>query len=325
MNHAGRGVLLAFLLTGVTTARAAEPSLSLDVSRCDRLDAPAVEQIAGVELRARIEGDDAESATHVRIVCDEATAKIEVHDRITGKIVMREVDLLSVDERARDRLVALSVGELVAASWLELTTRKGSFGSSGAVDVEPEAAAARERAERWIVPRRSSRRSLELGTHATGRILFARGTMLLGAGIEVASRGRPFGFSLDASVERGEESASIGEVRLTTASFGGYLVAGGERGRVAGWLGVGVRAGAGFLAGRPEDSARAIGMRRAGPWGGPSLRVGGLLELGRGVLFRASVEAGWALVSLYGTVDGAREVRVGGPFGAVFLGLGWRP
>lgn len=98
-----------------------------------RVDAPAdVTRLLRIELGSRdIESCDAPDASapppiatvSTSLGADSAVVRVEVHDRITEKVVSRDVSLAAVPSDTRMLTVALAADELLRASWAELTLK----------------------------------------------------------------------------------------------------------------------------------------------------------------------------------------------------------
>ncbi len=98
------------------------PPVSLDIERCVPADAEEVRRLVALELRGDLvpSGEPAPSATRVMVGCEQGLTSMWVDDALTGKQLQRTLHLAESDQRARDRLLALSIVELVVASWTEL-------------------------------------------------------------------------------------------------------------------------------------------------------------------------------------------------------------
>src|SRR5262245_8737810 len=126
--------------------------LALALGGCPIVPAAEVQNMVAVELRrAVLPFDEATpnagappATTIVRVGCAELRAAIRVEDRLTGKTVERTVDLGAAAPVARPHLLALSIVELLAASWVELQSnpRPAQAPPDAAAVATPEARAA---------------------------------------------------------------------------------------------------------------------------------------------------------------------------------------
>src|SRR5262245_46117262 len=131
--------------TAAGSADGAEPPLvALDLDRCPVAPASEVLGLVGVETRRPVvptrevaaglaAGPSAgpSAVTAVRVICDGLRAEIEINDGLTGKTVRRVVDLAAAAPVARPHLLALSIVELLAATWIELQSNPRASATGG--------------------------------------------------------------------------------------------------------------------------------------------------------------------------------------------------
>src|SRR5262245_46823267 len=135
MTGARLGMLVAAVLASLPAparAAAAPAFLVLDLDGCAAAPAAEIRNIVEVELRrsvAVLAGAGAETpgtarpnVAKARLTCVDLLATIEIADPVTGKTLRRTVDLEPVPPVARAHLIALSIVELLVASWSELLT-----------------------------------------------------------------------------------------------------------------------------------------------------------------------------------------------------------
>jgi hypothetical protein len=297
--------------------------VSLALRDCDAAFADEVRRLAGIELHATVVDPTTlgsprrgESGAHVvtetSVTCHGSVADLWVADAATSKVSLRTVSLAETSPRARARLIALAMAELVSSSWEEVETNPEPK-VPASVPPPPEAHAAVSRAIR-----RPSR--LDLDVLADGRA-FAGGALLFGGKLLSTIRisGR-FVLRLDAGAGVGSRSRSLGDV--DTQAMLGSLGAGAAFDfgvmRAVPW--------AAFYAGYARISgdahAEATGYVEAGPWLGPGAGVD--FELWPDALVHASlgISGGGTLLGLRGEVAGEDAVSLTGAWGAVSVGIG---
>lgn len=184
-----RTVLVCLLAWTWPAPAAAEdhPPLSLSVEPCEGVDASEVRRVVAIELRGSLRSHpDTGNATHARARCIDGDARLEVDDPLTGKSLQRTVRLQRADPRARARLLALAIVELVAASWSELAL---SPAPRAPVVQKPADRDAREAAIATVQarsPRLKQRLPVGLGVDGQARGLWMQGFVWWGTGLRVA-------------------------------------------------------------------------------------------------------------------------------------------
>jgi len=104
----------------------AEPiplALPIEVDPCVPIDIPSFERQLAIELEAAPQASDlarAEASARVALGCSGEQIAVHVSDSRARRTWRRRIDLRGVDARTHTRLLALSVAELLLASWLEL-------------------------------------------------------------------------------------------------------------------------------------------------------------------------------------------------------------
>ncbi|MEO0322991.1 MAG: hypothetical protein AAF447_08535 [Myxococcota bacterium] len=301
----------------------------------------AVRRIVSLELRGRLADEAETEVTRADADCGEgARIDLEVTDTLTGKVLRRSLDLGGEDPRARPRLLALGLVELVAASWTELRV------TPSAPSAQRRAAAPAQRAVALEVARERDpeRRALRAGVlRAGGGARWAAdGLGQRGAGVvraEAAFRlGGRWELALGFELERGRvaREVSLGEDRFparivldaaTLRTALAYRVQVGQR------LWLGPSAALLYGAGRLDAAGREQGSTEdLGPVAGNLL--GGALGLAtgwrrRGMELGLNLAAGgWLLggaITLAGEAGDLRPTlaRYPSAFGMLTLTLGW--
>ncbi|MEM7604020.1 MAG: hypothetical protein AAF411_01585 [Myxococcota bacterium] len=156
----------------------------------------AVRRIVSLELRGRLADTNDTEVTRADARCGTgARIELEVTDTLTGKVLQRTLDLSAEDPRARPRLLALGLVELVAASWTELrVTPEPSAPSPERREVAPEQRAVALEVARERDPERRTLRAVVLRAGggarlaADGLALRASGLLRVGAGLRLGAR-----------------------------------------------------------------------------------------------------------------------------------------
>lgn len=247
MRSAGWLIAAAVLAStwGATGVRAQE--VALDLAACSAPARDAVRAHAALELRERLLPPGAPSDGSLRrfsvaVRCDDLRAELRVRE--TG--AQRNVDLTTVPEPQRARLLALSIAEL-------------------ATDLpELRAPAPRRTAAAVATNAHRPRVAVALGVGAQLAPVWG---VLGGLSVWFALRG-PLRLYASAELEHARTRVDGGHVRALTTGLrlGPALAA--ERARVAGMFGVGVRAALHHyrgVPGRADSDARSFSSLSLGP------------------------------------------------------------
>jgi len=311
------GPCAALLALAAAHATAGEPAVdvSLRVDPCVEVDVGAVERLFFLELGTSPPRPVASTATRphaaVDVGCAGADIEVRVEDPLTGKSLARR---MARGLRAgRERLIALAAVELLVASWIEL---------EAASDRTPDPALgkARRDAQQLVAGRLSHPR----WTTTTSLIATAgrAGVDHAGGGVRLERDTDRWGWSAEIAVWVGSQRVALGDVAAAAISgaLAGHLSLGSGP--------IGFRAGAGAriaqvsLTGEPSPGSRATGDQVTGVAAGPFARAGAVWRAGRAAL-SLTVEAGYHLAGVRGTVDGAPATAVTGSWLAGQLGVGW--
>lgn len=264
----------------------------------------------------------ARSAALVSVSCRGDEVRILVTDTTTNKVVSRSFTLTERESDVRARAVALAAAELVITSWMELVLANPP--------ARPGPAAA------WVAENRRAasslvRRHAGQGAHLDALLAFggaggtfgARfGTLTGGLRLSLVSGEPHFAGDADVSVGLAEHRTALGEVRTNTWSLGLRPALRFAQGPWLCSVGVGARLGLARVEGTAADSSVARGHVVAGTWGGPLAHANLGFTLGH-VTLRLGAEGGFALRSVWGTVDGRAQAGVRGPWFLTTLGAGW--
>jgi len=319
---------------------AAPAFLVLELEACKAAPPAEIRNIVEVELRRSVALLDAggvgpsstaaPGVTTARVACDDLVATIDVADPMTGKALRRTVDLQRVAPVARAHLVALSVVELLLASWSELLNDGQPAGRPVGAPAPPEARAAalelvRGRAGGDVASWMSLRllAVAAVSSFAAGKLLGTE-PRLYGGALMVAGDGpRHFGWIVDLSFQQGERVLSLGRVSADSLSGLAAAVVHVSRGRFVLRAGLGARVGFAWLSGTPADPETATGGVVRGGWWGPAALFDGSVRIGRRGVVAIGVEIGRTQLPVTAFVQGDRPVVVGGTWLRGGLGVGF--
>lgn len=325
---------MAALLTALlaTTLTAPPQRVEVDVSGCTGLAAPEVARLLDIELSTVTAEIRSGPPLRVELSCSGSRMTITVLDPLTRKRLSRDIPAPAA-EPGRERVVALAVSQLFAASWLELLTAEPPPPpppDAPEPEPEPEAvSAAREAAKATVEAEpepTAAQRELELlvGIGPRGRGLEQPGRWA-SSHTELRLRGwttPSLGWLVTVGWDFSQGTRSGGRVRGQAATLGGGFCWGYRPGRVG--VGGHVSLAAAFAQVRGLASGdEFVGARRRGPTGEAVLGVGPRIRYGR-LRFDIDAEVGGMLRSPVGLVDGGPAVSMGGVFAGLSLRLGGR-
>ncbi len=318
--HAAMRALTVLLVCAPAVAWAApHPAVSLSVDACAGVDEAQVAGQVKIELGADLAPASPE-VTRVQVRCDGDALVLIVNDPITGKSLERRVDLGAAAPKARTRLLAIAISELVSASWTELETNPTPVVAPAGPPPAPSAkAAVRDTVTaRTFAPHMFATLGLDFrafpGATGTG--------MLVGLGARFATAGAGLGFSVDLVTSQGKGvTGALGQVSVDLVGVGAVVTYGARVGgaTLAGELGL--RGGSARLGGVPvDDSIEGRSVR--GAFGGPIVGGSAVVRVFGPLILTLRVEGGVALASVRALADGQAATVVGGPFVGGALGLG---
>lgn len=333
MSRASTGAAVALALLGAASGASAQsgPPVQVVIDPCVPVERADVLRLARVELGPGTGGAFVGPGTTVVMVgCAADALSILVDDPVTGKQTERAVRLSGADTRARARLLALAIAELVTTSWSEVAVNP----RPALAPVRPPPAApvraAVVRALRRRVPalRLESPWALALGLFASERTLStSAGTVALWGGGARASfaLSRSFGAEVNVAVEGGGVDVPQGRVSVALATAG-LLLLWRHHGRVLTFrAGGGVRSGAMLVEGLPSDGARGPGASFAAPWGALVLAAGASVRVTGRWSIDLACEAGTAVLPVSALAGDQALLSLGGPWVGVSVGVGQRP
>jgi hypothetical protein len=210
-------------------ARADPPSLSIEVEPCaadaDAIDAVRLGEIVSAELShvgAEITHERANVRVAVALVCDEGTvmARLDVLDTLTAKRVGRDVALSEMPERLWERGLAIAIGELVRASWVELVSIEPGPAEPPVIATVRDAAIERIApivARRLAPSRDRATYALRFGIDGRWVDRFDQGFAGVVAGLEIAPAEVPLSATLAIGAAFSSESLDLGALVLAHA------------------------------------------------------------------------------------------------------------
>jgi hypothetical protein len=304
------------------------------IEACGDIDHGEVERIAAVELGALLarDADDADT-TRATATCTDGHARLQVDDPITGKSLLRAIDLQTTAPAARPRLLALALAELVVASWTELELEAEPTVVPGV----PLAITEARRHARIVVEQRATavndptlgwRRATVLKRAPLRLIASAVFTHLPSAAPLWGGRlaleqllGYHLGWTLDVTADHGDAQRSLGTVSIETVSLGAALLAHHEWSRFGLEVGPGLRLGVAMLQGKASQPDRTRSGSVIGVWSGPLAMLGFTVAVTSRVLVGVRGECGYALASVGGQT-GTSEVAIDRLWLGAHLGAG---
>ncbi len=315
---------LSLLLAASINLRAAAaevPRVALSVSNCPGISADEVRRITAVELRLPVFPPEVlgPSATLIAIRCDGETAQLSLIDRVTEKSLQRSVDLHATQALAEPRLLALSVAELVSASWAELEL----------ASAEPARRPADVTDARAVVEARTARR-LEGDVQLLGSVrAWSSFWISYGSALRLQlgrSLGKHSAVLLASGIgyEGAQRSTDAGDVSL--ALFDAELAALVEArlGSVRFATGGGLRAGLLRATGEPRDPTRVLGHSAQDAYWGPLGQLRGTWAPNSPLRASIGLESGWTARAVNVRVLGAPTASAGQVWISVMLGMGVR-
>lgn len=320
------GLLLCAALGAMHTrpARADELHVPVSLDPCVPVDPAKFRYLLGIELSAdAAAGAEGQSAAAVAVSCDGAALVLTVQDVITRKQVTRRVDIGSVDPSARTRLLALTVAELVLASWMEVRIEPRPV----IEPVEPAPPpAAKARVSELVEPvLRPSVPPLRLGASACAMTFFSAMAPVAGLGLhlqqplsrawalQVRLQGG-FGTLAARLPSTGGAARQSVDLRITAAAFSLALGYTQRVGAFDLWAALSGLIGFAYLAGAAPQT-NITGMLAPtpayAPWAGPVLQLGAAYRMSERLRVFVQLEAGLLALGanvLARTTDGDRVV-----------------
>jgi hypothetical protein len=346
LTAVGFGVVPAICLTLVVRVQAQEAIVPYDVSTrvdpCVPIDVGRFEHLLSIELGTTTDPSaqtrEPRPVATVSLTCVAGGVQLAVEDAVTRKSVARVIELEHVEARSRTRLMAVTVSELVLASWLELRL---SVPETIEPAGPPAPAAVRQSAARRV------EQSLPNGADgwqlsaAFGLMMFSSAPELIPSlalhllsplsSALALSLSVDFGWGTLNGSAMGEQALQAVTLRLRTSSLQIGLLYTAQVGDFDLSVGAGGRFGLAYLAGGRVDDSSLEPVSSYAPWGGPLLALGAAYRAGDHLRIVASLEAGIVAlraraVTQSSSTQGASVIPVAqlsGVWGIASLGIGW--
>ncbi len=292
------------------------------MANCGDVSPAEVRRIAALELHLPVEASSADitsKLTTVLIECGNETT-LTLVDAVTHKKVIRGLALDRVAPIARPRLLALSVVELLSASWAELELLPP--------EVEAPAASPTVRARAIeVVQRKRTPRATTVATVFGTARTFGAQWGALGGGVQVAvdlgTRAALVpGVQANVTLEHAAYQASLGTISIDIASAGLSAYLAWRLGPLTIHPGVGFQGGRVAQAGKPFDPVQTDGRSGSGWYASPLVSLGASVSLSKSWLIQCTPEAGYVVLPVGIYVAHERTVAVEGPWFGASLGVG---
>lgn len=318
-------LLAAALVAPDAVARA--ESIEVTTTTCGELDADEIARLLALELDDVVPQMRSGPPLRIELTCAAPILAIAIVDPLTDKRMARDVPLPS-DELGRERVIALAIAQLFAASWLELLLPTPPPEATVLGEPRPPAeAVAAARTSAAIGVRRPERTlAILVGGIVRGRALERAPLVSGGAELDLRPWFGPGALVVRLGFEGTEVRRELGAVRAWIVSLG-LGVAG--RLRLSRRWHLGLAAVVSGALGRLRGVASMPGVPTGSilaPTGQLTLGLGPRLRLGSAAL-ELDAELGGTLRAPEGLVTGGAPVSLGGLWagGALRVGFEWTP
>ncbi len=292
--------------------RGAEPELvDLTLEGCPDIDGARLRELVAIEI-ATIRAGGQPGPTAARLTCDGPHVRIDV---VGGDPSGADVDLGGTPAPARPRLLALTITELAAATWVDPRKQIAaqptplSQPSPAVIVTAPAPLLAPPRARVFVAT--SLRR---IGSPAT---------WLGGAGVGVEYSVRSWlAAAVDVRLEAGETSTATAPIGWRAVSGTAGVAIGGDRGRLAWSAMPGLSASMVRLTAAPVP-AGALSTSLDAVWAGPSLITRLRVAIARGAFVHLELGGGFVTHKVVGLLNNdATLLRIDGAWAIAALGAG---
>jgi hypothetical protein len=333
----------AVFLLMVVPARAQDgigpEAVSTRVDPCVPIDVDRFKHLLSIELGTAMDPSAAAKAPHhvamVSLTCVAEGVQLLLEDAVTRKSVTRVIDLERVMPQSRTRLMAVTVSELVLASWLELQLFvPETLEPAGPAPPEEVQRSAARRVEHSL-PSHDEAWQLNAGLEL---MVFASAPrMVPGVGLRVLGPlSSALAMSASADLGWGTLPGSFGQqgrdaalLRLTTASLQLCLLYVGRVSHLDLSIGGGARMGIAHLVGTSRGDTSLEPNSSFAPWGGPQLLLGIAYRAGPHLRLVANLEAGVLTLRIRAqtpsgsTSTPSKVADLDGVWSIASLGVGW--
>jgi hypothetical protein len=268
---------------------------------------------------ARFSPTDDSNVTRVTITCAGPWLRLEVLDPVSGKTLVRHLDLPNNDVSTRTRMLGLSTAELVAASWIELMARPARRPHI----VEAKASAAARDTALGAAQKAFAEPSFyRLEAVASAQRTGSADLLTLGGGLGASwvQKGWQV-IGADLLVESGSQDVALGNIRTLLASASVSLRIRQRLGWLAVEGGLGARAGLAHMQGVPAEIApRPAASDATFPWWGPMIMLRAEASVARRVAFVMGLEAGRVIYAADGRSAGQTGSAIDNQWVGITLG-----
>ena len=292
--------------------RGPQPAIvDLTLEGCPDIDGARLRELVAIEI-ATIRAGGQPGPTAARLTCDGPHVRI---DLLGGAPSGADVDLGGTPAPARPRLLALTITELTAASWVD--PRKQIVAPPAPLASPPTAVVVAASAPPLAPPR------TRVFVATSLRRIGAPATWLGGVGFGVEYSVRPWlAAAIDVRLEAGETSTATAPIGWRAVSGMAGIAIGGARGRLAWSAMPGLSAGIVRLSAAPVP-AGAVSTSLDATWAGPSLTTRLRIAISRGAFVHIELGGGIVTHKVVGLLNNdAALLRIDGPWAIAALGVG---
>lgn len=321
-----RRVLLLLAVTTATRPGAhahAEPdpgtpgrepeSVDLTLEGCPEIDGTSLRELVGIEI-ATMRASGQRSPTAARLTCDGPHVRINLLGPTPSEA---NLDLGGTPAPARPRLLALTITELAATSWVDPLRRVAAPPAPPPPPPAPPTTVVLVSASAPPLPR------ARLFAEASLRRIGSPATWLGGAGVGVEYGVRSWlAAALDVRLETGETSTATAPIAWRAVSGMAAVAIGGSRGRLS-WSALpGMSVGVVHLSASPVPTG-AVSTSLDAVWAGPSLTTALRVAIARSAFVHVELGGGIVTHGVVGLLNNDTTLlRIDGAWAIAGLGAG---
>jgi len=292
--------------------RGPDPAIvDVTLDGCPDIDGTRLRELVAIEI-ATIRAGGQPGPTAARLTCDGPHVRIDLLGQAPSGA---DVDLAGTPALARPRLLALTITELAAASWVD--PRK-QIVAQPTPQPPPAAAVVVAAAAPPLAPPRA-----RVFVATSFRRIGAPATWLGGAGVGAEYSVRSWlAAAIDVRLEAGETPTATAPIGWRAVSGMAGVAIGGGRGRLA-WAAVpGLSAGMVRLTAAPVP-AGAVSTSLDAMWAGPSLMTRLRVAVARGAFVHVELGGGFVTHKVVGLLNSDTTLlSIDGPWATAGLGAG---
>ena len=292
-----------------------EPIVDLTLEGCPEIDGTRLRELVGIEI-ATMRASGQRSPTAARLTCDGPHVRIKLLGPTPSEA---DLDLGGTPAPARPRLLALTITELAATSWVDPPGR-----AAGPATPPPRGPPAPVvLASTLAPPRAPPPPRARLFAEVSLRRIGSPATWLGGAGVGIEYGLRSWlAAALDVRLETGETSTATAPIAWRAISGRAGVAIGGARGRLS-WSALpGMTVGVVRLNASPVPTG-AVSTSLEAVWAGPSLTTGLRVAIARGAFVHVELGGGVVTHGVVGLLNNDTTLlRIDGTWAIAALGLG---